>query len=328
MPRDPLEIGLVAYDGLCTFEFGIMVELFGLPRPEFDEWYRLRVAGERRGPLRAAGGVTVEAPATWRVLGSAGTIVVPGWRRPFDEVPGALVRTLRRAHDEGARIVSVCSGVFVLAAAGLLDGRRATTHWRYAEELAALYPEIDVDPDVLYVDEGSVLTSAGSAAGADLGLHLIARDFGAAAAAEVARRMVVPPHRDGGQRQFISAPLGPPGLPDPASDEATRVARVMDSVRRRLHQPHSVAGMARAARMSERTFARRFRDATGTTPHRWLVSERVERARRLLETTSHGMDEVARRSGFGDAQLLRMHFRRALGVPPSGYRRSFRGEAP
>lgn len=330
MARDPLEIGLVAYEGLCTFEFGIMVELFGLPRPEFERWYRLRVAGERRGPLRAAGGVTVEAPVTWRALATAGTIVIPGWRRPYDEIPAALLRAVRRAHDEGARVLSVCSGAFVLAEAGLLDGRRATTHWRYAEELAANYPAVSVDPDVLYVDEGSIMTSAGSAAGVDLGLHLIARDFGAAVASQVARRLVVPPHRDGGQRQFIDAPLGPAGGASQGrasgDDESTRISRSMASVRRRIQDEHTVASMARSARMSERTFARRFRDATGTTPHRWLVSERVERARRLLETTTHPMDEVARRAGFGDAQLLRMHFRRSVGVAPTSYRRSFKQE--
>ena len=318
MRRNPRRVALLAYDGLCTFEFGILVELFGLPRPELDPWYELRVCGLTRGRLRATGGVTVEAPWTLRALDGAGTILIPGWRRPFDEVPAALVRKLCRAEAEGARVASVCSGAFALAAAGLLDGRRATTHWRYAEELASRYPEIDVDPDVLYVDEGRVLTSAGSAAGIDLGLYLVEQDHGTRVANEVARRLVVPPHREGGQRQFAVAPVE-------EAPEEVRLARLLDDLRDELEREHTVESMARRVGTSPRTFARRFRDATGTTPHRWLVGERVARARALLEASGEDLESIAARVGFGSAQLLRLHFRRHVGTTPSAYRSTFRG---
>lgn len=313
--RDPLNVVLLAYDGLCTFEFGIMVELFGLPRPELDPWYSLRVAGEA-GPLRAAGGLRVEAPYSLRALDRAGTIIVPGWRGLEAPVPRALIRKLQRAYDQGARILSVCSGAFVLAAAGLLDGKRATTHWKYADALAERYPDLSVDPDVLYVDEGSIITSAGSAAGIDMGLHLIRRDFGAAIANRVARRLVVPPQREGGQKQFVDTPVADCGQDG--------FAEVLDGILGSLDDPHSVESMARRAGMSERTFARRFREATGTTPHRWLQAERVRLGQRLLETTSLPIERIARRSGFSSAQLLRHHFKRVVGTSPTAYRRSFR----
>jgi len=317
MRRDPLNVALLAYDGLCTFEFGTMVELFGLPRPEFERWYRLRVAGLEPGPLRATGGVRVEAPYTLRMLDRAGTIVVPGWRGVDAPVPQPLIRKLRRAHEQGARILSVCSGVFVLAAAGLLDGKHATTHWKYAAELERRYPKVQVDLDVLYVDEGSVLTSAGSAAGIDMGLHLIRRDFGAAAANTVARRLVLPPHRDGGQKQFVATPV------DANPDEAA-FARLLDDLRAGLSKTHTVEGMARRAKMSGRTFARRFKEVTGTTPHRWLQHERVRLAQSLLETTSLSLERIAARAGFSDAQLLRLHFKRVVGTAPTAYQRAFR----
>ena len=317
MRREPLTVALVAYDGLCTFEFGIMVEIFGLPRPEFERWYRLCVCGIEPGPLRASGGITVDAPYSLGMLDRAGTIVVPGWRDVEEAVPEVLSRKLRRAHDQGARILSVCSGAFVLAAAGLLDGKRATTHWRYAESLSRQYPEIDVDPDVLYVDEGNVITSAGSAAGIDMGLHLVRRDFGAATANTVARRLVVPPQRDGGQKQFVATPME-------ADPEQAAFARLLDAVRANLKKNHSVASMAKSAKMSGRTFARRFKEATGTTPHRWLQHERVRLAQSLLETSSLPLERIAERAGFTDAQLLRLHFKRVVGMSPTAYQRSFR----
>lgn len=316
MRRDPLDLVALAYDGLCTFEFGIVVELFGLPRPEFERWYRFRVARVDDGPLRATGGIRVDAPYTLRVLDRAGTILIPGWRSPDAPIPDALVRKLQRAHRDGARILSICSGVFVLAAAGLLSGRRATTHWRYADRLAELHPDIQVDPDVLYVDEGNLITSAGSAAGIDMGLHLIRRDLGPEVANAVARRLVLPPHRDGGQKQFIDRPVDP----DP---EEHRLARLLDRLRASLTEAHSIASMAAAAGMSERTFARRFRDVTGTTPHRWLQAERVRRAQDLLESTTLPLEGIAERVGFADAQLLRLHFKRVVGSAPSVYRRTF-----
>ncbi|MEM6570532.1 MAG: transcriptional regulator FtrA [Planctomycetota bacterium] len=317
MPRDPKKVALLAYDGLCAFEFGAMVELFGgLPRPEFDDWYTLFVSALEPGPLRSYGGISVEAPYTLRMLDRAGTIIVPGWRDLDEPAPEALVRKLRRAHDQGARLVSVCSGAFVLADTGLLDGKRATTHWRYAERFSARFPRVALDPDVLYVDEGQILTSAGSASGVDMGLHLIRRDFGTDAANAVARRLVVPPHREGGQQQFIQQPVER----DP---EGEALARLLDELRSKLKREHSVESMARMARMSPRTFARRFRESTGTTPHRWLQQERVRAAQSLLERTSLPLDSVAQRVGFSDAQLLRLHFKRVVGTTPLAYQRSF-----
>ncbi|MEM6674447.1 MAG: transcriptional regulator FtrA [Planctomycetota bacterium] len=318
MHRDPNRVALLAYDGLCTFEFGAMVELFGgLPRPEFDEWYTLHVSALESGPLRSYGGIRIEAPYTLRMLDRAGTIIVPGWRDLDERAPEPLLRKLRRAYEEGARLVSVCSGAFVLADSGLLDGRRATTHWRYADRFRERFPKVALDPDVLYVDEGQILTSAGSASGVDMGLHLIRRDFGTEAANAVARRLVVPPHRDGGQQQFIQQPVER----DP---EGEAFARLLDRLRANLKRDHSVESMAGMAKMSARTFARRFREATGTTPHRWLQQERVRAAQSLLERTSLPLDAVAQRVGFSDAQLLRLHFKRVVGTTPLAYQRSFR----
>ncbi len=316
MRRDPLNVVTIAYDGLCTFEFGIVVELFGLPRPEFDPWYRFRVARTTDGPLRATGGITIEAPYTLKVLDSAGTIIVPGWP-PDQPVPQTLVRKLRKAFDEGARIASVCSGAFALATAGLLDGKRVATHWRYAETLARRFPNVRIDADVLYVDDGQVITSAGSAAGIDMCLHLIRKDFGAAIANQVARRLVVPPHREGGQKQFVDTPVEDDNRGD-------AFAELLDTVRASLSTAHTVDTMARRANMSTRTFARRFRATTGTTPHRWLQRERARLAQQLLETTSLPLDRIAENAGFSDPQLLRLHFKRVVGTSPSDYRRIFR----
>ncbi|KSV87548.1 hypothetical protein N184_30810, partial [Sinorhizobium sp. GL28] len=266
----------LAYDGLCTFEFGVAVEMFGLPRPEMGEdWYRFAVASVDPGELRATGGVRFVADGGIELLAEAGTIIVPGWRGADQPVPEAVCQALRDAHDRGARVLSICSGVFVLAAAGLLSGRRATTHWRYTDKLGAFYPDIEVVPDVLYVDSGQVLTSAGSAAGIDLCLHLIRRDFGSEAANRVARRLVVPPHRDGGQAQFIERAV-------PDVHESARLGPLLDRMRERLGEDFSIAVLAKAAGMSERTFLRRFEAATGTTPARWLLTERLSRARQLL----------------------------------------------
>ncbi len=319
MRRDPLEIAAIAYDGLCIFELGIVVELFGLPRPELERWYRFRVARVHDGPLRATGGLSVEAPYTLKVLDGAGTVIVPGWP-PESPVPEALVGKLQKANAEGARIASVCSGAFALAAAGLLDGRRAATHWRYAAALARRFPKVSIDPDVLYVEDGNIVTSAGSAAGIDMGLHLIRKDFGATIANQVARRLIVPPHREGGQKQYIDTPV--------ASDSNDGAfAELLDTLRASLSRPHTVDSMASRASMSKRTFARRFRAITGTTPHRWLQRERARLAQQLLETTSLPLDRIAENAGFSDPQLLRLHFKRVVGTSPSDYRRTFRRQA-
>jgi AraC family transcriptional activator FtrA len=306
----------VAYDQLCTFEFGCTVELFALPRPELPvSWYEFAVCAAERAPLRAAGGVLVRVPHSLRLLDSADTIVIPGWRGIDEPPPQLLLTKLRRAFERGARLCSICSGVFVLAAAGVLDGRRATTHWRYVAPLAARNPRIRVEPNALYVDEGRVLTSAGSAAGLDMLLHLVRRDFGARIANQVAQRLVIPPHREGDQAQFVPRPL--------ASDGRGRLARLMDFVRAHPAAPHTLASLARRAAMSPRTLQREFNAATGMAPYEWLVSERVERAKELLETTRLPAQGVAARAGLGSAESLRHHFRQRVGTTPAAYRRRF-----
>lgn len=312
---NPLVIA-VAYDGLCSFEFGIAAELFGLRRPEIQaDWYDFEVVSVDHGPLATIGGMTLSAPTDLARLEEAGTIVLPGWRDPSELPPPRLLEALGRAAASGARIMSICSGVFVLAATGLLDGQAATTHWRYTDRLASMYPQIDVKPDVLYIDNGQTLTSAGSAAGIDLGLHLIRRDYGVEVANQVARRLIVPPHRDGGQAQFISTPV--------AHNDSVSLAPTVAWAVENLEQPMTVADLASRANMSPRTFARRFRADMGVSPHKWLVRQRVGLAQRLLETTTASIDAVAVESGFVTAQTLRHHFLREVKTSPTGYRSSF-----
>ncbi|MCF4167238.1 transcriptional regulator FtrA [Zavarzinia compransoris] len=318
---DRLVVAL-AYDGLCTFEFGLAVEVFGLPRPEMGpDWYRFAVAAVDAGPLAATGGVRLMVDGGLDLLDQAGTVIVPGWRGVEAPVPDALSAALRRAHGRGARLLSICSGVFVLAAAGLLDGRRATTHWRYAAALSTRHPAVTVDPDVLYVDEGQVLTSAGSAAGLDLCLHLVRRDFGASAANSVARRLVLPAHRDGGQAQFIERPV-------PRPSGTARLGPLLDDVLAHLDRSHPLAELADRAGMSLRSFLRHFRAATGMAPGEWLLAERLRRARDLLEAGDAGIEQVALACGFGTAATLRHHFNRRLGISPAAYRARFRRGVP
>ena len=306
----------VAYDGLCMFEFGVATELFGLDRPELDvAWYDFSVIAAEPGALRVTGGMTMHAPNDLQAVAAAGTIVLPGWRDIDEEPPAALLGALRQAHNNGARIMSICSGVFILAASGLLDGKAATTHWRYTDALRRRYPQIDVHPDVLYVDNGSVLASAGSAAGLDLGLHLIRRDYGAEIANSVARRLVVAPQRDGGQAQFIAAPAAP--------HEPAALAPTMAWAIERLDATLSVTTLAEHADMSPRTFARRFRAEAGVSPHQWLTQQRVLRSQQLLETTGHSIDSVARACGFGSAATLRHHFQQVVHTTPTRYRSRF-----
>lgn len=310
------QVVALVYDGLCTFEFGIAVEVFGLPRPELGEdWYRFSVCSLDPGPLRATGGVRVAARQGLGGFRTARTIVIPGWRDPDEVPPKPLLDAVRRAHQRGARLLSICSGVFVLAAAGLLDGKRATTHWRYVDRLRARFPRIRVEPNVLYVDEGSVLTSAGSAAGIDLCLHVVRCDYGAERANQVARRLVMSPHRDGGQAQFageVAVKPGPGGL-----------APMLDWALARLDRPLGIQVLARQANMSPRTLARRFLLETGSTPHRWLTHQRLLAAQRRLETTDESIDTVAAAVGFETAMTFRHHFRRAYGTTPTAYRRRF-----
>lgn len=313
-------VAAVACHGVAPFELAVSCEVFGIDRSELGvPWYRYRVCAAEPPPLRTSVGFTIDTPYGLDDVVRADTVVVPAWgaARMDHEPPTALLDALRTAHARGARVLSVCTGAFVLAAAGLLDGRRATTHWMHAEELARRYPAVRVEPGVLYVDEGDVMTSAGTAAGIDLCLHVVRLDFGAEVANAVARRMVVPPHRDGGQAQYVEAPM----LTLAGAD---LFARTMAWMQEHLDEPMTVEDLAERAAMSPRTFARRFRATTGTTPLQWLLRQRVLLAQRLLETTDEPVELVARRCGFGTAAGLRQHFRRTLSTSPLVYRRTFR----
>ncbi|OFA05794.1 transcriptional regulator FtrA [Duganella sp. HH101] len=308
----------LAYDRLCTFEFGCTVELFALERPELEvDWYDFAVCAVEPGPIRAAGGITVQAPYTPELLERADTIVIPGWRDADELPPPAMLELIRAAHRRGARLCSICSGVFVLAAAGVLDGQRATTHWRYADRLAQRYPQIQVQPDHLYVDNGQVITAAGSAAGLDMLLHLVRRDYGAKVGNQVAQRLVVAPHREGGQAQFLPRPM--------AQGEQGRLSRLMDWLRSHPGQQHTVASMAERAAMSPRTLQRQFQQATGLGPVEWLTRERVALVKEMLEVPDVPLAQIAERAGFGSEESLRHHFRRLAATTPGAYRRRFSG---
>ena len=307
----------LAYDDLCTFEFGIAVEVFGLDRPELGGgWYRFAVCAEENGPLSAIGGIRVLVDGGLEMLEQADIVVVPGWRSSSAPVPPGTVAAIRKAHARGARIVSICSGVFVLAAAGLLKGRRATTHWRHVPALTEAHSDILIDPDVIYVDEGDVLTSAGGAAGIDVCLHVVRRDYGSEVANKVARRLVVPPHREGGQAQFIERPI-------PTVREGARLGPLIERMRSGLNEAHTVASLADEAGMSVRTFVRRFKAATGLSPGAWLLAERLAYAQTLLECVEPPIDDIAAACGFGSTATLRHHFRERLGTTPSAYRARF-----
>jgi AraC family transcriptional activator FtrA len=307
----------LAYDRLCTFEFGCVTELFALERPELGvDWYRFAVCASEPGPIRAAGGITVAAPYTLKLLDRADTIVIPGWRDADELPPEPLLKKIRAAYRRGARLCSICSGVFVLAASGVLDGKTVTTHWRYADKLQQRYPQLHVQPDALYIDESQIITSAGSAAGLDMLLHLVRRDHGSAVANRVAQRLVVAPHREGGQAQFVPRPM--------PQDESGRLAKLMDWVRRHPALPHTLRSLAEWAAMSPRTLQRQFHDATGMAPYQWLVRERVAIARELLEApTPLPMARVAELAGFGSEESLRRHFRRIALTSPGAYRKKF-----
>ncbi len=310
------KVSVLAYDGLCTFEFGIAAEVFGLERPEIvGPWYDFSVVGAEPGPLKTTGGMSVAADNGLEQLASAGTIVVPGWRDLDEPPPESVLRALRDAHERGARLISICSGAFLLAATGLLDGLRATTHWRYAEQLTQMYPAVTVDPDVLYIDEGSVLTSAGSASGIDACIHVVREDYGPGVAAQVARRLVVSPHRDGGQAQFI-----PAAVPKSSVDG---LASVMSWAAENLSRPLTVEVLAEQAMMSPRSLSRHFVEQVGTSPHRWITQQRLHLAQTLLESSDMSMDEIGSAAGFGTAATLRHHFTKAYTTTPSAFRRRF-----
>src|SRR5580658_1451267 len=326
-------VAVVVVNGFLPFEFGTICEVFGVDRTD-DRLppYDFAVVAGEPPPIRAHIDFTISPPAGLERLEEADLIALPavgdqrlghptgGPARPPQAFPPDLLDALRRAVGRGARVLSVCSGAFILGEAGLLDGRRCTTHWRHADELARRYPQAKVDPDVLYVDDDPVISSAGTAAGIDACLYLVRKEQGSRVANGIARRMVVPPHRDGGQAQYVEQPIAP------SCDGSLR--DLLEWLRVHLDQPLSVRQLAVRANMSERTFARRFVQDTGTTPQRWLIGQRVLLAQQLLEETDETVDAIADHTGFGNATALRHHFRIWRGTTPNAYRRLFRGDPP
>lgn len=302
-------------DGVFAFELGVLCEVFGVDRPDEPELpsFSFDLCTDVPGPVRTVSGFDLVVARDFGRLGSADLIALPAIRRDV-AVPPALIDGLQAAVARGARVMSVCSGAFILGEAGLLDGRDCTTHWTYAGELAARFPAARVDPDVLYVDSDRVLTSAGTAAGIDACLYLIRKEFGSRVANRLARRMVMPPHREGGQRQYVDQPV---------PCEVDTLAETLEWMLGHLGEDLSVDQLAERAHLSSRTFARRFRSETGTTPHHWLTEQRVLHAQRLLEETTQPVEAVADLVGFGSAAVMRHHFARRVGTTPQAYRRTF-----
>lgn len=310
-------VAVVAFDGISPFHLSVPCLVFGEDRSEAGvPRYRVRVCAERPGTLRTTAGFTIAVTRGLASLRGADLVIVPSWREDL-VVPLALQRALQAAHRRGARIVGLCLGAFVLAEAGLLDDRPATTHWHLVPEFQRRYPRVRLEPEVLYVDDGDVLTSAGTAAGIDCCLHLLRQQHGVDVANRAARRMVVAPHRQGGQAQFIEQPL-------PAAREQDRLSPLLDWLQAHLTDAHTLDDLAARALMSRRSFTRRFREATGTTPGRWLLAQRLSRAQRLLETSDRTIDAVAADAGFGSTLSLRQHFAATLKTSPTAYRRQFR----
>jgi AraC family transcriptional regulator, transcriptional activator FtrA len=315
-------VALAVTEDVPIFEAAIPCEVFGRARLDLaDPWlYDFRICAAEPGRTTLSAGFVAGTTHGLDRLIDADTVIVPACADVHDAQPPDLVEAVRAAHRAGARVVSLCSGAFVLAAAGILDGRRATVHWLYADLLAKRFPKVTVDPGVLYVDDGDVLTSAGTAAGIDLCLHLVRLDFGARIANLLARRLVVPPHRAGGQAQYVETPL--------AGQDDDGLAPLLHWAIEHLDEPLTIADLARWQHVTPRTLIRRFHAATGTSPLRWLLAQRVQRARELLESTSDPVSRVAERSGLGAEANLRHHFTRAVGVSPGQYRRTFSQRPP
>lgn len=307
-------VALAVADGTPLYELAAACEVFGFDRGLADSWYDFTVCGQDGAAV--GGWLTAGVQHGLEALADAHTVIVPSCRDVAEPSPPALVDAIRAAHAAGARVASLCTGAFVLAEAGLLDGRRATTHWAHTALLQERYPAVRVDPDVLYIDDGDVLTSAGKAAGMDLCLHLVRTDHGTAVANALARTLVVPPHRQGGQAQYIPAPVahGPNHV----------LADLLPWALDRIAQPLTVRELARQAGMSSRNLARHFHAVTGVSPLRWLLTQRVRHAQELLETSDLGVEQIASRTGMGTATTLRRHFSQQFGVPPETYRRTFR----
>ncbi len=310
-------VAVVAFDRVSPFHLAVPCVVFGDAHPGVPP-FDLRVCAGEPGTLRTTAGFKVGVVHGLDALRRAELIIVPSWRDPAECPPEPLLKALVKAHRRGARIVGLCLGAYVLAAAGLLEGRAATTHWSCAADFAQRFPNVRVDPDVLYVDEGDIVTSAGTAAGIDCCLHLLRQRHGAAAANSVARRLVVPPHRQGGQAQFIEQPL-------PTSTRDSRLSIMLDEVRSSLRDPHTLDSLAARAAMSRRSFTRHFRQVTGTTVQQWLLGERLLLAQRLLEASDQSVERIAELTGFGSPVSFRQQFRNAFGVTPTSWRRTFAG---
>lgn len=318
-PGGPGRVAVAVTDGMPILELAVPCHVFGTPRPDLHTpWYDFRLCNPTEtGTAPARQWFTTHTPYGYREIVEADTVIVPASADVRGEPPARLLEAVREAHERGARLVSLCSGAFVLAAAGLLDGRRAATHWDHAPLLAARYPRVEVDPTVLYIDDGDILTSAGGTAGIDLCLHVLRKDLGSRVAGSVARHLVVPAHRPGGQAQYIETPV-------PPTETDSGLAPLLHWAAERLHEPLTAPRLARQAGTSVRTLARRFHEATGTTPLQWLQAQRIARAKELLETTDQPMDRIAEQCGLGGAGNLRLHFARSVGIPPTEYRRAYR----
>ncbi len=316
-PRVPHKVAVLAYDGLCSFEFGIVSEIFGLKRPELGlPLYDMAVSALETGSLKMQGGLGFVASVEPEIFDQADTIIIPGWRGPHADISTDIIQMLQRANARGARLVSICSGIYVLAAAGLLSGGHATTHWRYIDDFTQRYPLVKIDPDALYVEDGNIVTSAGSSAGIDACLHIVRQDYGAGIANTVARRLVMHAHREGGQAQFIERPI-------PTDQASGRISRLMVEIESNLSDAWSIPIMIAKTGMSKRTFQRKFTALTGSTPLRWLTGLRIDAARQALEATQLSLDVIAYQTGFSDADALHYHFQSKLGVTPSFYRKRF-----
>ncbi|RKP51829.1 helix-turn-helix domain-containing protein [Pararobbsia silviterrae] len=306
---------VVAFDQMSPFHLSVPCITLGDQVPG-EPAHTLKVCAAEPGPLRTTAGFEIVARHGIAALRTADTIIVPTWRDPAERPPARLLRELVAAHRRGAQLVGLCLGAYVLAAAGLLDGRKATTHWAYASDFASRYPSVALLPDVLYVEDGTILTSAGSAAGIDCCLHMLRQRYGSEAANKVARRLVVSPHRQGGQTQFVELPI-------PSTPKDSKLTAMLDWIRANLAQTHTLDALAERSHMSRRTFTRHFRQLTGTTVNAWLVRERLSMAQRLLETTHYPVERVAEVTGFGSAVSMRQHFSRAFGVSPASWRLTF-----
>ncbi|MET3478275.1 GlxA family transcriptional regulator [Variovorax atrisoli] len=310
-------VAVVAFDGISPFHLSVPCMVFGEDRTDAGaSRFRVQVCASEPGELRTNAGFSLVVPHGLEAIRRARIVVVPSWRDDCSAAPPALIRALQAAHRRGATVIGLCLGAFVLAEAGLLDGRPATTHWKLAPAFAKQYPKVRLQPEVLYVEDGNVLTSAGTAAGIDCCLHLLRVRYGAETANRAARRMVVAPHRQGGQAQYIEQPV-------PAAAERDRLAPLLEWLGRHLDRPHDLDDLARRALMSRRNFTRRFRESTGTTVGQWMQNQRLALAQRLLETTDHPVERIATGAGFGSAVSLRKHFVSAFKLSPTAYRQQF-----